>query len=476
MQLWPTLLLSIPFLPAGLSNFISPRQVSVDAWVSAEEPIARSSIFRNIGNQGEFAKSAAPGVVIASPSTSSPDYYYQWTRDAALVYKTLLNTYINGNTSMETLLEQYIDHQAGLQRLETRSGGYTSGGLGEPKFYVDGSAFNENWGRPQPDGPALRTIVLAKYANILLDAGRADYVQSRLYDGKLPTESVIKADLEYVSHNWEITNGFDLWEEITGLHFFTMMVQHRALIEGAELADRLNDPGAAEYYRRQAAAIKARLPQFWDAQKGYLVGTLRSSQARSGEDCGTLLGSIHGNGKRGMGIYTPGSDEVLATLQALVDSMKDLYPLNQNPEAPGIAVGRYPSDVYDGVGTSIANPWFICTFTTSEILYSALVEFNDRGNLTVSSISERFFKQFSSSVSAGSTYGPGTSQWTDILGGMKTYADSFIAVAQRHAAVNGSMSEQFGRIDGFMKGARDLTWSYASFLSMRWARNGEVAF
>lgn len=59
---------------------------------------------------------------------------------------------------------------------------------------------------------------------------------------------------------------------------------------------------------------------------------------------------------------------------------------------------------------------------------------------------------------------------------MRTYADSFVAVAQRHAATNGSMSEQYSRIDGFMKGARDLTWSYASFLTMRWARNGEIAY
>lgn len=179
---------------------------------------------------------------------------------------------------------------------------------------------------------------------MLLDAGKTSYVTSKLYDSKLPTNTVIKSDLEYTTQNWQ-TSGFDLWEEVQGIHFFTMMAQHRALVEGAELADRLNDPGAATYYRSQAALIKARLPQFWDANKGYLVATLGHS--RSGEDCGTLLGSLHGNGRRGMGIFTPGSDEVLVTLQALVNSMKNLYPLNQRAGAPGIAVGRYPSDVYD---------------------------------------------------------------------------------------------------------------------------------
>src|SRR5688500_16671266 len=28
--------------------------------------------------------------------------------------------------------------------------------LGEPKFQADGSAFNDPWGRPQNDGPAIR--------------------------------------------------------------------------------------------------------------------------------------------------------------------------------------------------------------------------------------------------------------------------------------------------------------------------------
>lgn len=44
---------------------------------------------------------------------------------------------------METLLEQYVQEQDKLQRLDTRSGGYRTGGLGEPKYYADGRAYNE---------------------------------------------------------------------------------------------------------------------------------------------------------------------------------------------------------------------------------------------------------------------------------------------------------------------------------------------
>jgi glucoamylase len=140
-------------------------------------------------------------------------------------------------------------------------------------------------------------------------------------------------------------NGFDLWEEVTGQHFFNYMVQQRALTEGAELATRLGDTGAATWYKQQAATIKSLLPNFWSSSKGYLVSTLNTG--RDGLDCGTLLGALHGNGARGFGVYPASSDEVLVTLQKFVDVMTPLYPINSASDAPGIALGRYSADVYD---------------------------------------------------------------------------------------------------------------------------------
>jgi GH15 family glucan-1,4-alpha-glucosidase len=159
-----------------------------------------------------------------------------------------------------------------------------------------------------------------------------------------PSESVIKNDLEYVANYWT-TDGYDLWEEVTGQHFFTEMVQYRALTEGAELATTLGDTGAATYYLKEAALIKTNLANFWSSDDGYLISTIGTS--RDGLDCGTLLGALHGNGKRGFGVYQASSDEVLVTLQALVDAMTSLYTINSASGAPGVAIGRYPSDVYN---------------------------------------------------------------------------------------------------------------------------------
>jgi glucoamylase len=159
-----------------------------------------------------------------------------------------------------------------------------------------------------------------------------------------PSQSVIKNDLEYVSNYWT-TNGYDLWEEVTGQHFFTNMVQYRALIEGAALATRLGDTGAATWYTTQAGLIKTQLSSFWSSSKGYLISTLNTG--RDGLDCGTLLGSLHGNGAAGYGIYPASSDEVLVTLAALVNVMTPLYSINSASGAPGVAIGRYSSDVYN---------------------------------------------------------------------------------------------------------------------------------
>ena len=108
-------------------------------------------------------------------------------------------------------------------------------GLGEPKFNTDGTPYNCNWGRPQDDGPALCAASLCRLANLFLDDGSPQLntlVRTKLYDSVLPTNSLIKKDLEYVSHNWG-SPCIDLWEESYGNHFYTSLVQRRALRDGA---------------------------------------------------------------------------------------------------------------------------------------------------------------------------------------------------------------------------------------------------
>jgi glucoamylase len=60
--------------------------------------------------------------------------------------------------NVQPTIEAYIAAQANLQTVPNLSGDLSTGGLGEPKFNIDGTAFTGSWGRPQRDGPALRWV------------------------------------------------------------------------------------------------------------------------------------------------------------------------------------------------------------------------------------------------------------------------------------------------------------------------------
>lgn len=53
---------------------LAPRATgSLDTWLASETAVAREGILDNIGSDGAYAKSSKSGIVIASPSTDSPD-------------------------------------------------------------------------------------------------------------------------------------------------------------------------------------------------------------------------------------------------------------------------------------------------------------------------------------------------------------------------------------------------------------------
>lgn len=150
--------------------------------------------------------------------------FYSWTRDSALTFKMLVDTSIAGNFGLQSEIENYISAQAKIQTVSNPSGGLSTGGLGEPKFGVNETAFTGPWGRPQRDGPALRATALIAYSRWLIANGYTSTVSPI-------TWHIIQNDLAYVEQYWNKT-GFDLWEEVDGSSFFTIAVQHRALVEG----------------------------------------------------------------------------------------------------------------------------------------------------------------------------------------------------------------------------------------------------
>ena len=420
-------------------------------------------------------------------------------RDAAITMSSLVDIYASDPTSalssqLSIILDAYASLQGRIQQTSNPSGTFDDlSGLGEPKFAVDGTPFEGSWGRPQRDGPALRALTLTRYLREY-NASHPAFWSSiegndffgQYYEAALPPNSVVKADLEYVSHYWN-ESGFDLWEEVEGLHFFTLMVSARSLREGSDLAQAFGDSGAAEWYQEQAGFIENILSKFWNPNKGHLVETLWSK--RSGLDCGLLLGSLHAlpaDGSDDEGIYPPWSDEILVSLLALTRDQRDRFPINSNPSEEqdedterlafeGTGIGRYPEDVYDGYGTSNrgGNPWFLCTSSAAEILYRTASHFSIASNLTITDMGLPFYEALLATSSLDietGTFGPSDALFHSIIERLQATGDQFLDVVRTHVDAEGSMSEQFDRVTGYMRGAEDLTWSYGAFLQAVRAR------
>lgn len=435
----------------------------VDTFITKQRPIALSGLLRNIGPDGAYAPGVAPGVVVASPTTVNPDYYYTWTRDSALVFKCLADILSDEyDPSLQHLIEYYITTQARLQGVDNPSGPLADGaGLGEPKFNVNLRPYKGGWGRPQRDGPALRAIAMIGYANWLLTNGYTSTIRDILWP-------VIRNDIAYVAQYWNET-GFDLWEEVHGSSFFTVASQHRALVEGSTLAKAVGTSCAS--CDRVAPHILCFLQSFWSSSGGYVVSNIHTDINRTGLDANSLLVSIH-NFDPAAGCddltFQPCSSRSLANHKAVTDSFR-FYAINSGIAAgQAIAVGRYSEDVYyEG------NPWYLATLAAAELLYDSVYTWKLYGVINVTETSLPFFKDLSSSVKTGA-YTSDSQTFTDLVDAVRVYADGFVSVVAKYTPANGSLAEQFHKDDGHPLSAGDLTWSYASFLTAADRRAGIV--
>ncbi|KAI0069719.1 glucoamylase [Panus rudis PR-1116 ss-1] len=434
---------------------------NVDSYISSETPIAKSGLLANIGPDGSKSQGAKPGVVIASPSTSNPNYLYTWTRDSSLVFKYIIDQFTSGaDTSLRGHIDNFVSAEKIIQQIPNPSGTVSTGGLGEPKFNIDLTAFTDSWGRPQRDGPALRATALIGYANWLIKNGNTTWVTSTLWP-------IIKLDLDYVASSWNQTT-FDLWEEISSSSFFTTAVQHRSLREGAALATAIGQTSDVSNYNTQAANLLCFLQSYWNPSGGYI--TSNTGGGRSGKDANSVLTSIHTfDPAAGCDSVTfqPCSDKALSNLKVYVDAFRSIYSVNSGIASnAAVATGRYPEDSYMG-----GNPWYLTTFAVAEQLYDALIVWDSQGSLDVTDTSLAFFRQFSSSIATG-TYAKGSSTYSTLTTAIKNFADGFVAVNAKYTPSGGGLAEQFSRSNGLPVSAVDLTWSYASALTAFGARNG----
>lgn len=128
-------------------------------------------------------------------------------------------------------------------------------------------------------------------------------------------------------------------------------------------------------------------------------------------------------------------------------------------------MGRYIEDVYLG-----GNPWYLLTLASAEQLYDALAVWCEQGSVEVTSTSLPFFRDLVSGISAGK-YDNETDTYDEIMQSVMEYADGYVSIVSEYMEPNGHMAEQFHKSSGDPVGARELTWSYAAFLTAAAARD-----
>lgn len=499
-----------------------PRQVTatleLSARLSKRSLNCLSHLLSAFGPSGSNAPGCAPGAMVASPSRpqsrpggkdENENYFFQWPRDSGICLREVIRCLkkvecgqivgVDGESGrqLDQIIRDAVAMNLKLQHTPNRSGTFATGGLGEPKFMVDGSAFKDDWGRPQNDGPALRSIALLAYATHIL-ATRPNamvYILDNLYSTSVNQGSVIKDDLDYLVRAWK-DKTYELWEEVQadqdgGGHFHTLMVQRRALLSGAKFASRpeVHDGEAAKRYQQAALAISEHAEKFWnpsgqlnleggpndtvdwdDARnlskisksllhRPHVVGTLKRLNGQPkpcAVDTAVLLGFTHGFD----GILTdagnqwsPWSDRCLVTLDRLVDVFEIVYPLNhRRSSATGVLCGRYPEDIYDGVVQSIGHPWFICTQAISEILYTTAQHYTKTSHpITISPLTVSFWSKVKRGAQLG-TFERGQTEFEQLMAGLWRMADGYLAVCEEYVGKADKMSEQVERTSGQMRG------------------------
>ncbi len=448
------------------------RQEPLSSWLYREKTVAVKRMFANISPKG-----GAVGAVAASPSRKNPNYWYHWVRDAAITMNEIVYRLDGIETPEERQIEtQMLKNYAAFSRLNQKSKAKT--GLGEPKFNMNGTPFNGAWARPQNDGPALRAITLLHWARQLKSQSHKKELNA-IYNSKAPQNSVIGADMDYVSTHWK-QPCYDLWEESFGFHFFTQMLERKALLAGAKLSQESGNFQRALFYKNEAKSLEVEIEKHWNSGRGYITVTVDQSNMRyknSGLDSSVILGVLMGNTRDGF--FAPEDDRVLDTALALENAFRRIYPINHGRKSIGIAIGRYPEDRYNGTDVFApdnGNPWVLSTEAFSQFYSTLASDYSKKGLIALTPRNLPFFKSLplkrgdAASLKVGETIRNSDPLFQSLISALRKKGDGFMEVVRRYANSDGTMSEQIDRKTGRMVSAANLTWNYAGFLSQDRAR------
>jgi glucoamylase len=421
------------------------RQAEISAAKMARAISATDLVLRRPG----FGQTVRPAVgsILASPETElggGPDYFFHWIRDGAAVMEAM-RLLAGGRDGKAWIVrfEDCVRFSLALGRIcgegFLRNGDFRarvtpdfqkfvrpdaeiaalSGErvLGDVRYGADGQLDFVKWSRPQHDGAALEALVAIRFWHDGRSSGAA---------ARAELEELIRRDLDYSAH-YAADLGYDIWEEDLGQHYYPHLVQLAALEAGDTWCVARRDRARAEACRAAAARLAPALDAFWSAEDGFYRSRVAPSGAPNPKalDMSVILALLHAGRERGA--HSIADARMVATLNRLKAHFAAVYPLNRERGLP-FALGRYPGDRYfDG------SAWYLCSFAAAEFEYRRAATLRDAT--------------------------------------LVAHGDAILDAVRAHVPESGALSEQFHPATGTQLSARNLTWSYAAFITTWHARN-----
>lgn len=411
-------------------------------------------MMRNVASDGfrfsdpaDPTRFSLPGCIIASPSYSgdqtdvTQNYVFNWTRDAAIAAMEIAFAHLPiADATGSGPLTEYVAFAAACQRnTDTQA---------RACFTIEAQP-RTPW-PAQNDGPALQTLALL---------GCFDQLERETQD---VARSVIDANVTFLLDHYTAPNT-NLWEEVSGQSFFTRSVQLRCLREVQANTIGLAVPAALP---TAVSWLADALTQHWDEANGHYTSVLQPTNPRPGYDpnIDIVMASVYG--------AVGATDErLLATAGLLRQQWTDAgassvaYPINEADAADqlGPLLGRYPGDVYDGDNDASGqdHPWALCTANFAELYYRHAADIARSGQpVSCTPLTARYYDQIGVAATATAT---------EAAGRLITAGDRMLKAIVYHSD-HLELSEQFDGTTGYEKSVRNLTWSYAAFLSAMRAR------
>jgi len=392
-------------------------------------------------NPGSFS---LPGCVIAAPSfpANTPgvdqDYVFNWTRDAAITAMEIAAAKLPARPGAG--VQPLIDYVLFAQNCQTNA----TPTMGHACFTIEGQS--RPW-TEQNDGPALQTLAILKAFDQLDSTTQAI------------AKAVIVKNIDYLLNVYQnpTTN---LWEEHSGLSFFARSVQLLCF-----QTIQTNTYGIAVPPATAAAItwLQTALASHWN---GTTYVSLLPPPPGYDPNIDILSASVYG--------AIPYTDtKLLATAAQLRGQWADdnspvQYPINAADKALGVGplLGRYPGDTYDGdMADNILgrHPWALCTCNLAELYYGLANEIAKSQAVPIDAFSGTFFSQIG--VTTNTPVAAAVSS-------LQNAGDAMLRAVIYHS--DGlELSEQFDGVSGYEKSVKNLTWSYAAFLSAVRARTGQ---